>query len=132
MGANQHFDLQYGMLIQASSISIEKASMEGCKSADERVVVALNRTYGWQSIRGRLSRRMKKILRTMEKVSKGEDLTLQEENFYKNLEAYVKGTGSLNELQASLDQLHNEQYLYSRAAALSPEDQGSSFKLINA
>jgi serine/threonine protein kinase/phosphatidylserine/phosphatidylglycerophosphate/cardiolipin synthase-like enzyme len=113
MVTNQHWNKQYGMLIQALSAFTQKATMMGCKSANERFQAVSNRCDLLLSMQGRK-----------------ETLAGDEAAFVKTLTDYIKGSVSLNEVQLALDKSYNLYNLYGASTTVSHNDQGAPSKVI--
>lgn len=112
MANNHHENKQFGMLSQALSVFVEEMSLAGCKSANER----------YQAVSGRVGL-LKAI--TQQRLP----LTPEKEAVITSLKNYVAGTGTVAEVQASLDKAYNKHYLQNAVAEISEEDQGASSKV---
>ncbi len=114
---NLHLDKDYAKLVQSLSVFLEKASIGGCKSANERA----------QSINGRVA-----VLDTL--LLKKSVFSLTEEE--RHLKTALKMCASNNritpriakQLKARLDQAFNQSGLQRAATLISLVDQGASAK----
>lgn len=110
---NDHYNKQFGMLIQALSIFVEPMSQAGCKSANER----------YQAVAGRVELLKSLSLRPEEEQS---DL---EKQLVAELKRFAVEGGSCEKLQQCMDLAYNAHNLQGAAASFSEEDQGASSKV---
>lgn len=114
MATNQHWNKQYGMLVQSLSVFIEMASQTGCKSANER----------YQAVSGRVE-----LLNNINEKTTSER-SAEQNDIFKALQTFVNNPEiSPADLQMTLDTAYNNHNLYGVATALSEEDQGASSKV---
>lgn len=123
-GTNQHWDLQYGMLLQSLSVYSQQVSMYGCKSANER----------FQAVSNRVS-----LLRNIEHYKKLEKnyfhdaelfLNANEKNLITALSNFANGNEEkLTTVQHALNQTYNTSTLYGPSTTVSFVDQGAGSKL---
>ena len=110
---NKHYELQFGTLIQSLSLFLEPVSQAGCKSANERFQMVAGREELLQSLSWR----------------KASTYSPEEEAFVQSLKAYSAGTGSLVEVQKTLDCAYNAHNLAGSVSVISLEDQGAASKV---
>ena len=112
MSTNQHWDKQFGMLVQSLSVFTALVSLAGCKSANERLQLMAGRAYYLASLQDKPKDQYHKA----------------EKALYRAFRNYINGSKNTAQLQQALDKAFNQHNVYGVATQYSEEDQGAPAK----
>ncbi|MDA8561949.1 hypothetical protein N9L02_02410 [Gammaproteobacteria bacterium] len=109
---NAYSKLENGLFTQALSVYLEKASMSGCKSANERYALVAGREEMFKSL----------------SLKSKDEMTVKEYDLFKALNDFANGK-HLSHLIEKTDIVYNENHLYDAASANACIDSGGPSKI---
>lgn len=133
---NWHWDKQYGMLIQSLSIFLEKISMAGCKSANERYLAVCGRVELLHGLESKpvitLPNESAAATDSDKEKEKLQKLVMEHTEKLKNaLQTFItqpQNKANINALQITLDTAYNALNMYNSSMFISEADQGAGPK----